>query len=655
MLSTKPYLDFDLLIEKTGEGYRARVLNSPAGQAVHEFALPFSDLEIENFVLRLTQSRTGMRRIDSPGMETAKQFGGRLFSTVFAGDIRSCLQSSLNDAERQQVGLRLRLRLSATPELVDLPWEFIYNATLNRFFSLSVDSPVVRYLDLPERIETLAITPPLRVLVMIASPRDYPALDVEKEWQQLKSAVADVEKRGLLVLERLATPTLSALQKQLRRTVYHVFHFIGHGGFDQQAQDGLLVLEDEQGNSRTISGQYLGMLLHDEKSLRLALLNACEGGRTSRSDPFAGVCQSLLQQGIPAVIAMQFAITDQAAITLAHEFYLALAEGMGVEAALTEARKGIFASNNEVEWGTPVLYLRAPDGRIFDLTESSIPPTRPIQPIAPTGRPWWKPAALLLVLGLLIGGTIWLWPKLARVGEANPGNISSTAPTATVLANSAATQTPESVSVSAATETPTLAPVHENFTRVYTHAFEDGNLRPWDDNDAWRVVDDGTGNHVYQVQAPADADIASDPPENDAMHPWRDYAVEFRMRIVQASTSEDLFDTWISLRQGVNNQTPECESLNNFYLDVRRHTAVISTNDNCKYKELGQTDYPFQLNTWYTIRVEAIGTHLTLSIDGQPILERDDPMSGQGFYYLNAAPSAIVQFDDIFVERYNSP
>ena len=384
-MTTKPYLDFDLLIEKTTDGYRARVLNSPTGQAAHEFALPFSALEIENFVLRLTQSHKGMRRIDSTGMETAKQFGGRLFSTVFAGDVRSCLQSSLNDAERRKVGLRIRLRLSATPELVDLPWEFIYNAALNRFLSLSVDSPVVRYLDLPERIEPLTITSPLRVLVMIASPRDYPPLDVEKEWQQLKSAVADVEQRGLLVLERLATPTLSALQKQLRRADYHIFHFIGHGGFDQQAQDGLLMLEDEQGNSRTVSGQYLGMLLHDKKSLRLALLNACEGGRTSRNDPFAGVCQSLLQQGIPAVIAMQFAITDQAAITLAHEFYLALAEGMEVEAALTEARKGIFANNNEVEWGTPVLYLRTQEGRIFDLAGTPPSSVRPVQPVAPAG------------------------------------------------------------------------------------------------------------------------------------------------------------------------------------------------------------------------------------------------------------------------------
>jgi hypothetical protein len=179
------------------------------------------------------------------------------------------------------------------------------------------------------------------------------------------------------VLERLDEATLVALQRRLRRGPYHVFHFIGHGGFDQQAQDGQLILEDDRGRGRLVSGHYLGMLLHDLHSLRLAVLNACEGARTSLTDPFAGTAQSLAQEGIPAVIAMQFEITDEAAITFAHEFYQANADGYPVDAALAEARKAIFAQgNDDVEWGTPVLYLRSPNGQIFDVTATS-PPRSP--------------------------------------------------------------------------------------------------------------------------------------------------------------------------------------------------------------------------------------------------------------------------------------
>jgi hypothetical protein len=63
---------------------------------------------------------------------------------------------------------------------------------------------------------------------------------------------------------------------------------------------------------------------------------------------------------------MQFEITDQAAIRLSQTFYESLADGYPAEAALAEARKAIYTSGNDVEWGTPVLYLRAPDGQLFD-------------------------------------------------------------------------------------------------------------------------------------------------------------------------------------------------------------------------------------------------------------------------------------------------
>ena len=45
--------DFDVAIEPAGDGFTARVFNSPVGQAAATFGAPFSDLEIENFLLRV--------------------------------------------------------------------------------------------------------------------------------------------------------------------------------------------------------------------------------------------------------------------------------------------------------------------------------------------------------------------------------------------------------------------------------------------------------------------------------------------------------------------------------------------------------------------------------------------------------------------------
>ncbi|MBK9231097.1 MAG: CHAT domain-containing protein [Anaerolineae bacterium] len=67
----------------------------------------------------------------------------------------------------------------------------------------------------------------------------------------------------------------------------------------------------------------MATLLSDCKSLRLALLNACQGATPSAASAFAGVAQKLIQQGTPAVIAMQAPIVDDHAIRFAQEFYRA--------------------------------------------------------------------------------------------------------------------------------------------------------------------------------------------------------------------------------------------------------------------------------------------------------------------------------------------
>jgi hypothetical protein len=353
------YFDLDLLIERAEERYRARVLDSPAGQAMAHFDLPITG-----------QILAGRLVSD---MESAQAFGADLFGAVFSGEVMSCLRRSMDEADRQGGGLRIRLRLGDVPELASMPWEYLYDAAREQFLALSTETPLIRYLDLPERVQSLSIERPLKILVMVSSPDDQPPLDTDREWAVLQEALSAIEEGGQVAVERLEGASLVDLQRQLRQDDYHVFHFVGHGGFDERTQDGVLILEDEQGQSHYVSGQELGTILHDQRSLRLAFLNACEGARASDQDPFAGVAQSLVQREIPAVVAMQVAVSDQAAISLVGEFYGALAEGYPVDAALSEARKAVFASGNDVEWGTPVIFMRAPDGRIFDLERTRAP------------------------------------------------------------------------------------------------------------------------------------------------------------------------------------------------------------------------------------------------------------------------------------------
>jgi len=373
------YLDFDLTIEPgAGREYPLR-LDSPAGQARETFRLPFDDLQLENALLKLRNALLASggrrRRALSPEQRAVKDFGGALFEALVCGEIRSRFDVSLREAERQDKGLRFRLRVGP-PELAALPWEYLYDQRTDAYLVLSHHTPVVRYLELPRPARPLAVTPPLRVLVLIANPSGTVPLDVERERGRIETALGPLAGEGWVKVDYLSPPTWRELQRVLRRGTYHVFHFVGHGDFDRLREQGGLIFEDGERRADRLPAGKLARLLADHRSLRLAVLNACESAYLEGDDPFASTAATLVRAGVPAVVAMQFEITDGAAVELAQVFYESLADNLPVDAALAEARKAIdLAVSNTVEWGTPVLYTHAPDGQIFDLTAA--PPERP--------------------------------------------------------------------------------------------------------------------------------------------------------------------------------------------------------------------------------------------------------------------------------------
>jgi len=375
-LRDKHYQNFDLLLEPALTGYRARVLDSPAGQAAGPITLPF-DPKAEPDKVRLIGGAIRTYQFGATDVNAAvtpldpKTFGDQLFRALFDGPLGVSLRRSIDLAQAEGAGLRIRLRVDDAPELAALPWEYLFDAANNRFVVLSGATPIVRYLALPLAAEALHVPPPLRLLVMIANADDLGLpLNVAEERTRLQSALQDLLAQGALAITWLEQATLRELQHTLRGQEYHLFHFIGHGWFDSASQRHGLIVKDEQGQSAQVETARIAAILHNHPSLRLAFLNACEGARFAEDQPLAGVAQQLVQQGLPAVIAMQFPISDRAAITLAHEFYGALADRYPVDAALTEARTAIFSQNSVMEWGTPVLFMRAPDGRLWQAEET---------------------------------------------------------------------------------------------------------------------------------------------------------------------------------------------------------------------------------------------------------------------------------------------
>jgi tetratricopeptide (TPR) repeat protein len=367
------YEEFEIRVEPGRKGQYRVSAHSPGGDDSETMDLSPNDLYLERALLKLqvTLLRSGSlrRQVPTPELEAAQDLGLRLFNALFTGGIRARYDVSIQMVQQAQKVLRIKLNI-ADPRLAILPWEYLFDQRFGAFLCFS--TPLVRYLELPRPLKPLAVTPPLRILGVAVSPRGLPPLSTSQEKELVENALEDLISRGLVYLEWLDGNTWRDLRKAVRpgRESWHILHFIGHGGFTVSRDEGFIALEDERGDVCRLYASDLAYLLTGHPSLRLVVLNSCEGARGESQDIFSSTATVLLRAGLPAVLAMQFAITDQVAVKLAQIFYESLADGLPVDAALVEARLAIKMDiPNSVEWGVPVLYMRTPDGMLFRFTK----------------------------------------------------------------------------------------------------------------------------------------------------------------------------------------------------------------------------------------------------------------------------------------------
>jgi outer membrane protein assembly factor BamB len=366
------YLDFELEIGPVEDGeYPVAVLHSPAGECRAKMRFPFDGPTLTNRLqaleIALLKSSGARRRVATREEQIVEEFGKALTDALLGGQVRTLFDLSRREAYQQDLGLRLKLRVQA-PDLSVIPWEFLYDDREGEYLALARGTPVIRYLELPQPIKPLTVTPPLNILGMIASPRDQDPLDTKRERKRLEDAVAPLQQNGRVALKWIEGETWRDLQRAMRTGEWNIFHFIGHGAYDETRDEGFIALSDDGGRTHLLSAAQLGRLLDDHGPLRLAVLNSCEGARGGTREVLSSTAAVLMRRGVPAVVAMQYEITDRAAIEFTRAFYEAIADGQPVDGAVSEARIAVsLALESTLEWGVPVLYMHAPDGCIFSV------------------------------------------------------------------------------------------------------------------------------------------------------------------------------------------------------------------------------------------------------------------------------------------------
>src|SRR3979490_2473958 len=133
-MASGDYLNFDVVIERRGEGFRARVSNSPFGDAFTDFAQPLTDKDFRGFAGGRTRSRK--KQDDPPVASAPKDVGTRLFTAAFGGRVGMSLTRTLAEAVRTgRDGARIRIDLREAGELADAPWELLYDPDRQQYLA----------------------------------------------------------------------------------------------------------------------------------------------------------------------------------------------------------------------------------------------------------------------------------------------------------------------------------------------------------------------------------------------------------------------------------------------------------------------------------------------------------------------------------------
>jgi len=358
----------EIIIELRGGKVSAEDRGS--GEEVTGGDLEFDSLRIktiEVFAERLARDERATRK------ELAT-LGEHLYVGLLPdGEVRRFVDQRLRQARvDQRVQLRLKLpytedeRTEAIEErIADLPWEYLYCPLLHEFVVQRADLVLSRLVAPKSKPPPLVATDKeLRIGVVFANPSDAElgTIAVGPLLDKL-DALGRIEGICVGQPERATPDAVIAWLSDFRP---EVMHFIGHGGVDREDNSAKIVLINDDGESQLVPDYQLrGYFDHAGYVPPVVLLDlpVREGGVADLERNMARLGPTLVNAGVPAVIAMQYPFPAAAARTFSEVFYTELANGEDIDIAVTRGRHAyqfrVEAATETRMLGTPVLYAQS--------------------------------------------------------------------------------------------------------------------------------------------------------------------------------------------------------------------------------------------------------------------------------------------------------
>lgn len=302
--------------------------------------------------------------------------------------IRKCFERAYRNFEvdrKNHPDIRLRVILKfhqQADQLASYPWEFIRVPWQpESFFLAGKKTELILTRCVPEAAIEEKLDPeerPLKILIACSAPRELRKVDAE----DVIKSISAMHKAGVVEVDSVEDPTFKNIRSKLAAMKPHIFHFVGHGQASpadkpqvalMRERDTIMKDEELQSPAEKRSGVKVPEAEWTESGIfaelfkdhqpRLVFLHACRGAAAGYK--FHSMARDLVKAKIPAVVAMQYEISNDDANTFAQKFYQHIDAGRSVDEAVSEGRweLGIFPSNrgawNDRGFGTPVIYLQS--------------------------------------------------------------------------------------------------------------------------------------------------------------------------------------------------------------------------------------------------------------------------------------------------------
>jgi len=324
--------------------------------------------QIKNYV-------DGKPNTQRPTNDQLHNLGVNLFNAMFPGTVKRLYDAARVD--RLLAGGRLDVIITSMIDWVaDKPWEFAYDVSRESFLateSVNFTRNVLTAVPAQDYIEHVG--KPLKLLVVVAQPVGLGLLSVEDELRVVRRGFEELIDAGLVEVEFMMRAHIDQLHERLRKQDIDILHFVGHGEYDPNEDEGYLIFEDPDGRMQRVDSESLRQVLC-LRGLRLIFLNACETGTVGSRDRVfdfnRGVAPRLVAGGVPTLVANQYKVLDVSATEFAKHFYRWLALGATVGDAAREARVAVNYSvkGENIDWAVPVMYARNPGRMIYSEKEA---------------------------------------------------------------------------------------------------------------------------------------------------------------------------------------------------------------------------------------------------------------------------------------------